>query len=71
VEQKHLKGKDLRDGETKSYVFCQKLIQKETQKPKNIDKIRKNNKKDVKKDVNKYNHSKKKNDEVRKSNESD
>jgi hypothetical protein len=49
-EKKRFKGKDQRDGETKSHFFHQKEIQKEKEKPKNIDILRKNNKKVTKKD---------------------
>jgi hypothetical protein len=37
-ENQRLKRKDQRDGETKSHFFCQKEIQNEKEKPKNIDK---------------------------------
>jgi hypothetical protein len=38
-KKKTLKGKDQRDGETKSHFFRQKAIQKAKEKPKNIEKI--------------------------------
>jgi hypothetical protein len=55
TEKKRFKGNDQRDRETKSHFFCQKETQKEKEKPTNMDKLRKNNKKVIKID----NHIKK------------